>query len=60
MRKHNPKNYVVELHLGVDVMSHDYGSEIAPAQRAIERLKARKTDAEEIRLWHDNKCISSF
>lgn len=62
--KHNPKNYVVEVHFNTDVFSRDYGPEQGCAMRALERmrieLRSRQAQFRELRLWHSGKCIMSM
>lgn len=47
--------YIVEAHLGIDVLHKDVGPEFSPTQRMVERLLL-KTE-EDIRVWINNRCI---
>ena len=57
MKRYDPNHYVVEIHLGMDVLSNDYGNDQGCADRAIERLKTRQFD--ELRIWHMGRCVRS-
>ncbi len=61
MKRYNPKNYTVEVHMVTDVFSRDYGPEQGCAMRALERLAIQYRSGEikftELRLWTAGKCI---
>lgn len=56
MTRYNPDHYIVEVHIGIDVLHRDYGSEEGPARRAYNRLKRFNFD--DVRVWHDKHTIN--
>jgi hypothetical protein len=59
---YKPKHYVVEVHIGVDVLHKDYGKDELCALRAVERLlsKLSHQGIHEVRVWHDGSLCSKY
>jgi hypothetical protein len=58
---YNPAHYVVEVHMGFDVLHKDYGPDAVCAFRAIDRLMPRLNydgGIAEIRLWHKGQMTA--